>query len=153
MNGLVVASTNEDKRLYFGFAAVALLVFVLAVAFFAFRDPILYSNTLTVQAVTDKSSYTQGEAVSISVYVINGKDESFVQPTIISYKVLNSAEQEVYSLLKAITFINPPPTFPAHSKTLFNSEVWNPENSNYIIDLGIIQLRFLLNMALPSAKS
>ena len=55
MSGLVVASANEGRRLYFGLAAVALLAFVLAVAFFAFQDPLLYSNTLTVQAVTDKT--------------------------------------------------------------------------------------------------
>ena len=70
--------------------------------------------------------------MSISVYVINGKDESFIQPTTVSYKILDSNEQEVYSLIMSMTFINPPPTFPAHSKTLFNSHVWNPENSNCI---------------------
>jgi len=134
-----------SPKFLFGFAVVAALIIVFAVAFFAFRDPLLYNNALTVQAVTDKSLYTHEENVSISVYVINGKDESFIQPTTVYYKVSDPTRQEVYSVHLHMNFPSPPPEFPAHSKTLFSSHVWNQKNSNltlvesgnYIIEVSL----------------
>jgi hypothetical protein len=128
MNGSEGEPSKNHRKFYLGVVVAASILVMLAVAFFAFRDPVLYSNTLTVQTVTDKTSYTRGEDVSISVYVINGKDESFVQPTTLSYKVSDSTGQEVYAVILDITWPFPPPEFPAHSKTLFSSHVWNQKN-------------------------
>jgi hypothetical protein len=128
MNGSEGEPSKNHRKFYLGVVVVASIFVMLAVAFFAFRDPVLYSNTLKVQTVTDKSSYTHGEDVSISVYVINGKDESFAQPTTVSYKVSDSTGQEVYAVILDITWSFPPPEFPAHSKTLFSSHVWNQKS-------------------------
>jgi hypothetical protein len=128
MNGSEGEPSKSHRKFYLGVGAVALMLVVFAVALFAFRDPALYSNAIKVQTVTDKQSYTRGEDVSISVYVINGKGESFVQPTTVSYKVSDSTGQEVYAVILDITWPFPPPEFPAHSKTLFSSHVWNQKS-------------------------
>jgi hypothetical protein len=128
MNGSEGEPSKSHRKFYLGVVVVASILVMLAVAFFAFRDPVLYSNAIKIRTVTDKSSYTRGEDVSISVYVINGKGESFVQPTTVSYKVLDSTGQEVYAVILDITWSFPPPEFPAHSKTLFSSHVWNQKS-------------------------
>lgn len=124
---------RHHRKFYYVFALAVILIILMVSANFAFRDPLLYSNTLTVQLVTDKSFYLQGEEVSISAYVTNGKDESFVQPTTINYSVLNPTGQAIYSIRINPNFPNPQPTFPAHSKTLFSSHVWNQKNLNYTL--------------------
>ena len=131
MGNSSVETKKQSRNFYYSFGLIAVLIVVLVVAFFSFRDPLLYNNTLTIQTVTDKSYYLKGENVSTSVYVINGKDESFLQPTAIDYTVINPTGQEVYSLRMNILFPSPTPTFPAHSKTLFSNHVWNQKNINH----------------------
>ena len=121
---------KHNRKLYYIFSLFLVLIVLLVIAFFAFRDPLLYGNALIVQLETDKSLYIQGEDVHISAYVINGKDESFVQPTTIDYTVLNPIGYVIYSVRLNMNFPFPQPTFSAHSKTLFSSHVWNQTNSN-----------------------
>jgi len=128
---------RQQRKFYYITALAAILITIIVVAFFAFRDPLLYNNTLTTQALTDKSCYLKGEDVSISVYVINGKDESFIQPTAIDYKVLNSTGQEIYSVRLNMNFPTPLPRFPAHTKTLYSNHVWNQKNlDNTLVESG-----------------
>lgn len=128
---------KQYQRFHYISALVAVLIIVVVVAFFAFRDPLLNNNKLTIQAVADKSSYVKGEDVFISVYVFNGKDEPFIQPTTIDYTVLNNTGQEVYSVRLNMNFPTPPPTFPAHTKTLYSNHVWNQKNlNNTLVESG-----------------
>ena len=130
MNDSAIEPKRQHRKFYLGFAAVAVLIVVLLVALFAFRDPLLYNNNITVQAVTDKSLYKQGEDVPITVCVINGKNEPVNCSTSISYKVFDSTGQEVYSGITLITLPIPLPTYPAHSKYSYSPQVWNQKNSN-----------------------
>jgi len=136
---------KHDRRLYLGFAVVTVLIVVLIVAFFSFRDPLLYGNTLTVQAVTDKSSYMQGEDVSILANVINGKNEPVNVSTAVSYKVFDSTGEEIYSCTTLITLPIPLPTFSAHSRTSYDPHIWNQKDSNFtLVEPGIYTIEVSL---------
>jgi len=135
---------KQHRKFYYFSALVTVLIVVFVLASFAFRDPLLHNNTLTTRAVTDKSCYGKGEDVSISVYVINGKDESLVQPTTIDYTVLNHTGQEVYSVRLNMNFPTPPPTFPAHTKTLYSKHVWNQKNlNNTLVESGNYSIKVI----------
>ena len=109
------------------------------------RDPLLYNNAITVQAVTDKTVYTKGEDVLITAIVINGKNEPVNCTTIISYKVFDSAEQEVYCCDTLITLPIPLPTYPAHSRYSYNPNVWNQKNFDYtLVESGNYTIRVSL---------
>jgi hypothetical protein len=109
------------------------------------REPLLYNNAITVQAVTDKTLYTKGEDVLITAIVINGKNEPVNCTTIISYKLFDSAEQEVYSCDTLITLPIPLPTYRAHSKYSYNPNVWNQKNFDYtLVEPGNYTIRVSL---------
>jgi len=137
MDNSSVEPKKHSRKFYYSFALVIILIVVLVIAFFAFqnlaRDPLLYNNAITVQAVTDKTFYTKGEDVSITACVINGKNEPVNCTTSISYKVFDLAGQEVYSCEALITLPIPLPTYPAHSKYSYFPNVWNQKNSNYTL--------------------
>ena len=137
MGNSSVELKKQPLKFYYSSALIAVLIVVLVVAYFSFRDPLLYSNTHKIQAITDKSNYVKSEDVPISVYVVNGKDESFVQPTTVDYSVLNHIGQVVYSVCLNMYFPSPQPTFPAHSKTLYSNHVWNQKNvNNTLVESG-----------------
>jgi hypothetical protein len=144
-----VEPKKHNQKFYYSFVLIAVLIFLLVVVFFAFQnanqDPLLYNNAITVQAVTDKTLYTKGEDVLITAIVINGKNEPVNCTTIISYKVFDSAGQEVYSCDTLITLPIPLPTFPVHSKYSYNPHVWNQKNSNYtLVESGNYTIRVSL---------
>ena len=95
MGNSLVEPEKHSRKFYYSFALVVVLIVVLAIAFFAFQnpdqDPLLHNNTITIQALTDKTLYTKGEDVSITACVINGKNEAVNCTTMISYKVFDSA--------------------------------------------------------------
>lgn len=127
---------KPNRKVYYGFALVAVLVVVLAVAFLGFQsvtvqDPLLYNDALTVQLATDKEVYRKGEDVAITACVINGKNEPVNCTTAIAYKVFDSAGQEVYSCITFITLPIPVPTYQPHSKYSYSPHVWNQKDSNY----------------------
>jgi hypothetical protein len=137
MDNSSVEPKKHIRKLYYSFALIAAVIIVIAVSFFVFqnfeRDPLLYNNAITVQALTDKILYTKGEDVLITAILINGKNEPVNCTTIISYKVFDSAGQEVYSCDTLITLPIPLPTYPAHSKYSYNPNVWNQKNFDYIL--------------------
>ena len=138
MGNSSVESKKQNRKLYYIFALIVVLIVVVVVAFFvfqnpAFQDPLLYNNAITVQVLTDKTFYTKGEDVSITACVINGKNEPVKCTTSISYKVFDSAGQEVYGCDTLITLPIPLPTYPPHSKYSYNSNVWNQKNFNYTL--------------------
>ncbi len=139
MDDSATKQRSQQRKFYLGLALVAVLVVALLAAFLAFqdnpasRDPLLYGNTVTVQVATDKSFYTKGEDVSITVSVINGKSEPVNCTTSIYYKVFDSTGQEVYSCATLISLPLPLPTYPAHSKYSYFPNVWNQKNSNYTL--------------------
>lgn len=128
MTNSSVITKSQLRNFYYITVLAAVLITILVLSFFALRDPLLHNNTLTTQVVTDKSCYAKADDVSISVYVFNGKDESFVQPTAIDYTILNHTGQEVYSVRFNMNFPTPLPRFPAHTKTLYSNYIWNQKN-------------------------
>ena len=135
MNDSSVKPKNQHRKFFLGLATAAVLIVVLLVAFFAFqdlagRDPLLYNDAVTVEVATDKSLYTKGEDVSITASVLNGKDEPVNCTTSISFKVFDSAGQEVTSWITLISLPVPLPTYPAHSKYSYFPQIWNQKNSN-----------------------
>lgn len=141
MNDSTVKPKNQHRKFYLGLATAAVLIVVLLVAFFAFqglagRDPLLYNNAVTVQAVTDKTTYPRGENITISVYVINGKNEAVIYPSSAGYSVENSNGTEIFGFGQDISWAPPYPTFAPHSKTIFPSLagkdtfVWNQKDIN-----------------------
>jgi len=136
MDNSSVEPKKHSRNFYYSFALVAILIVVFAVTIFAFQnpaqDPLLYNNTILIQAETNKQVYTQREDIQISTYVVNGKDETIVYPKSITYRVLDSEEQEVYAVQINIT-PSLTSSFAAHSKTLFNSHVWNQKDINYTL--------------------
>jgi hypothetical protein len=140
---------KHSRKFYYSFALIAVLIIVLVAAFFAFqnpdRDPLLYNNSITVQALTDKTVYSKGEDVSITACVINGKNAPVNCTTLISYSVLDSTGQEVYSCDTLITLPIPLPTYPAHSKYSYFPHVWNQKDINYtLVESGNYTIRVSL---------
>ena len=149
MDNSSVEPKNHVKKLYYWFALTAAVIIVIVASFFVFqnfdRDPRLYNNAITVQAVTDKTVYTKGEDVLITAIVINGKNEPVNCTTIISYKVFDSAEQEVYCCDTLITLPIPLPTYPPHSKYSYNPNVWNQKDFDYkLVESGNYTIRVSL---------
>ena len=142
MNDSSVKPKNQHRKFFLGLATAAVLIVVLLVAFFAFqdlagRDPLLYNNAVTVQAVTYKTTCLRGENVTIMVYLINGKNEAVIYPSSVGYSVETSNGTEIYGFGQDISWAPPYPTFAPHIKTLFSSGsdksvtfVWNQKDSN-----------------------
>ena len=157
MGNSSVEPKKHSRKFYYSFALIAVLIVVFAVAFFAFqnpdRDPLLYNNAITVQALTDKTLYMKGQDVSITACVINGKNEPVNCTTIISYKVFGSEGQEVYSCDTLITLPIPLPTYPAHSKYSYNPNVWNQKDSNYtLVESGNYTIKVSLEYGTSECK-
>jgi len=78
-----------------------------------------------IEVTTDKPFYLQGEEVYFVIYVNNPQDWPVPYPNFPGYRIekdgLNIEEGGVN-----IDYVMPIPTFPAHSRTLFNPNLhWN----------------------------
>ncbi len=104
MNNAVVEPKERKHKPYLGFALVAVLVIVV-IAFLAFQngmasqDPLLFNNSVTVQISTDKPFYSKGEEISITVSVINGKNDPVNCTTSIRLEVFDSNGQKLVAVL------------------------------------------------------
>lgn len=94
------------------------------------------NGSVTMLVETNQPLYVQGEVVKIKVYVINGKNEAVMYPTMIGYSVYNSKGGNGIGYYIHINWVSPIPTFPPQSETLFDHQsrdatfLWNPKDAN-----------------------
>jgi len=150
MNTIPVKPEKKSKKLWV-LAVGSFLVLACVIAFFTFRNLPLSSNSVSVQVVTDKPAYLQGENVTIQVYMINEKSVAISYPTSIGYTIEDSNGTEIFGFVTDITWASPYPTFASHSKTLFTffsdeaTFVWNQNDIEHkAAEPGIYTIRAFL---------
>lgn len=83
------------------------------------------SGPVYIELSPDKATYQQGENVTITVYVNNPQDWPVPYPSRVTY------QQADWACIKNVDFAsNSIPTFPAHSRTLYEVYVWDQKLSN-----------------------
>jgi hypothetical protein len=122
--GKQVEPKKKSRRFYLVLvAAVLLIAVIVGVVIFEFfnigniRDgpgPV-YIDEVT----TDKPYYLQGEEVNFTVTVNNPQDWPVQYPNVVEYRIGNE------SLTKQITLASPVPSFPAQSRTLYDTYFWD----------------------------
>ena len=106
--------------------AAVLIVTVLSVTVHVLTAPAPTGpGPVKIEVVTDRASYLQGEMINFSIYINNIQNWNVPHPTTVTYQIENYSTETV-----CIDYVNPPPTFPAHSRTFFISYVWNQETGN-----------------------
>jgi hypothetical protein len=107
-------------------AAVLLIAVIVGVVIFEFFN---IGNTrygpgpVEIEVTTDKSFYLQGEEVNFTITVNNPQDWPVPHPLQISYQIERNDK-----FVDGVTIMVTPagsPTFPAHSRTLYDTYVWD----------------------------
>lgn len=109
---------KKSKRTY---VILAVVVLCLAVVF-AYRLtslPLTGPGPVDIEIETDKQSYLPGVEIQFRIYVKNPRVWNVPYPSSITYKIGDEG------VTKHITLTNPPPTFPALSRTLYDTYVWD----------------------------
>ncbi len=76
-----------------------------------------------IELVPDKPFYLQGENITVSIYVNNEQNWPVPFPTTLIYPLTDGNTTMGNKLY--IDYAAPPPTFPAHSRTLYRAMSWN----------------------------
>jgi len=119
---------KKFKRIYAIVIIVVLLVVALSYAVYTLTYVAPTGpGPVEIEVVTDKPSYLQGEQVHFSIYVNNTQNWNVPKPSTVSFQIENYSSQTV-----CIDYVNPPPTFAAHSRTLFFNDEWNQETGTGI---------------------
>ena len=142
---MLAEPVKKSKRVYAIIVAALLIVAALSVAVYALTSPAPTGpGPVKIEITTDKTSYVQGEQVHFSVYVNNTQNWRVPKPFTISFQIGNYSSQTV-----CIDYTNPPPTFPAHSRTFFFSHDWNPQtgsgNNHTFVEPGFYTLTVTLD--------
>ncbi len=115
---------NQNKRKFKRIYAIA----IIAVLIVAALSYVVYTLTyvaptgpgpVEIEVVTDKPSFLQGEEVQFSIYVNNPHEWRVLYPSSVMYQI----ESDVRGA--SIDYTNPYPSFPAHSRILFETHVWD----------------------------
>jgi hypothetical protein len=78
-----------------------------------------------IEVVADKLFYVQGEEVNFTIYVNNPQNWSVPEPSVVTHE-MNRAGSFVFGGTVCIDFAaGRVPTFPAHSRTLYETRVWD----------------------------
>lgn len=114
---------NKSKRIYAVIAAALLIVAILSVTLYVLTQPgPTGPGPVKIDIITDKPIYLQGEQTHFSIYVNNTQNWRIPEPTTISFQIGNYSSTTV-----CIDYVNPPPTFPAHSREFFYDYDWNQQ--------------------------
>jgi len=111
------------------------------------------NGSVTMRVETNQPLYVQGEVVKIKVYIINGKNEAVMYPTMIGYSVYNSKGGNGIGYYINIDWIcKCLPTFPPQSETLLDPHsrdatfLWNPKDANRKrVAVGIYTIKLSLH--------
>ena len=119
---------KQSIRFYLIVATVLLIAAVVgAVAFFLFNNIQTYygPGPIEIEVISNKLVFAQSEDISLTIYVDNLQDWPVPYPLEVTYQIdRNGNFVDGYTV-----FAEPPPgrisTFPAHSRTLWETYVWN----------------------------
>ena len=119
---------KKSRRFYLVLAAaVLLIVVILSVAFlslFNMGQTNYGPGPVEIEVISDKPFYLQGEEVNFTIYVTNPQNWSVPKPTSVTYEI-NRNGSEVFHGNAQIRYVYPPPSFPAHSRELYETYVWD----------------------------
>ena len=119
---------KKSRRFYLSLiAAVLLLAVIVGVVIFELSN-IGQTNQgpgpIDIEVVADKPFYLRGEQVSFTIYVNNPQNWSVPEPLGVSYE-MNRNGDFVFGVSKNINFGDKQPSFPPHSRTLYETRVWD----------------------------
>ena len=80
---------------------------------------------IDIEVIADKPFYMQGEPINFTIYVNNPQNWSVPEPLGISYVMTMNDDEFVFGNSKNINFGDKQPLFPAHSKTLYETRIWD----------------------------
>jgi hypothetical protein len=107
------------------FVVIITASIAVAVAAYAFNiGNIRYGpGPVEIELTTDKPFYLQGEEVNFTITVNNPQDWPVPYPNVINYQIERN-DQIVDDVTAQVTLAGSP-TFPAHSRTLYDTYVWD----------------------------
>jgi hypothetical protein len=104
---------------------IAVIVGVVIFEMSNINQTIYGPGPVEIEVVSDKPIYMQGEEVNFTIYVTNPQNWSVPEPLGVIYRISRN-DSEVFGGDKHISFgVNPPPSFPAHSRKLYETRVWD----------------------------
>jgi hypothetical protein len=120
---------KRSRRFYLVLAAAVLLIAVIISVVMFEMSNINQTNygpgPVEIEVVSDKPFYMQGEEVNFTIYVTNPQNWSVPEPYGVTYEMHRNGS-EVFGGNVQISFaINPPPSFPPHSRKLYETRVWD----------------------------
>jgi len=110
-----------------------------AIAAYTLLQPKMGPGPVEVEVTSDKPSYLPGQSVTFSIYVTNPHDWNVEYPWKKEYTVGNA------SLIVDMEHGPNPPSFPAHSTTLYDTYVWRPTSHPGLAELGNYTLTVVLD--------
>jgi hypothetical protein len=114
---------KKSKRIY---VVIIVAVFIIAALSFTAYSLTAPGPTgpgpIKIEIMSDKPVYLQGEQAHFSIYINNTQNWRIPKPTTISFQIENYSSKTV-----CIDYVNPPPTFPAHSREFFYDYNWNQQ--------------------------
>ena len=126
------SSQPEPKKLYRRYYLIVVTVLLISIVvgvviFMMFNNIEAYygPGPVEIDVIPNKLVFAQGEDISLTIYVDNPQDWPVPYPLEVTYQIDRNG-----NLVDGYTvFAEPPPgrisTFPAHSRTLWETYVWN----------------------------
>ena len=126
--GKQIEPKKRSKRFYaILVAAILTLAIMVGVVIFELSNVGQTSygpGPVDIEVIADKPFFLQGEEVNFTMHVNNPQDWPVPYPLQITYQI----ERDNHSVDGVTIFVNPAPgsisTFPAHSRTLYDTYVW-----------------------------
>ena len=117
------------RRRYYVILATAILlpsiIGILAFELYAANQNSYGPGPVEIEVAFDKAFYLQGEEVYFSIYVNNQQDWKVPRPSGITYQIKeNDSFIDGYTVYSEFP-PGPIPTFPARSRTLYNTYIWD----------------------------
>jgi hypothetical protein len=134
---------KRSRRFYFILTAtvlsLAIIVGVLGFELSKAGKASYGPGPVDIEVTTEKPFYLQGEEVNFIVYVNNPQDWPVPYPHFPGYSIDKDGENIEGGGVN-INYATPIPTFPAHSRTLFNCSAYNWNQKMYL-DGTLVQVQ------------
>jgi hypothetical protein len=130
---------KKSRRFYLVLVATVLLIAVIISVIFLGLFNMGQTNygpgPIEIEVISDKPVYLQGEEVNFTIYVTNPQNWSVPEPNGVTYEMYMNGI-EVFGGNVQIRYVYPPPSFPPHSRELYEIRTWDgkvgPSNNRTI---------------------
>jgi hypothetical protein len=122
--GLEAKTKRKFKRLHAIIIVAVLLTAALGFAVYTLTSNQTGPGPVKIEVEAGQPSYLQGELVQFYVYVNNTQNWPVIQPSTVTYQMGTDSQTA------CIDYVNPPPTFAPHSRTLLQIHTWNQKTAS-----------------------